>query len=109
MENHGQALTAGDLLRAFQEKNRKNERINFVVSRTRPLESAVRMLGRKNINLLNKVFVKFSGEIGEDYGGPRREFFRYLYFQFKNGFLGATVAELSMTSGLAVSACPVDG
>jgi hypothetical protein len=33
-------------------------------------------MDKKTINLRGKLYIKFSGEIGEDHGGPRREFFR---------------------------------
>ncbi|WAR15302.1 hypothetical protein MAR_005407 [Mya arenaria] len=46
--------------------------------RSRVLESTFRAITRKSFNPNGQLYVKFSGEMGEDYGGPRREFFRTL-------------------------------
>lgn len=40
------------------------------------MDSAFRALERKTFKLHGKLYIKFSGEIGEDCGGPTREFFR---------------------------------
>jgi hypothetical protein len=48
----------------------------LIVLRNNILNSAIRAMDKKTINLRGKLYIKFSGEIGEDHGGPRREFFR---------------------------------
>ena len=69
-----------DLQEALKTLNAKTveseSRTKLIVIRSNILESTLRSLDRKNINLQAKLYIKFSGEIGEDYGGPRREFFR---------------------------------
>ena len=54
----------------------KDVRTDLIVSRTKVLHSAYRGLDRKSFNPRGKLYIKFSGELGQDYGGPRREFFR---------------------------------
>lgn len=75
----------------FQERYIKEDHTNCVISRAKPLDSAIRSLERKSVNLHNKLFVKFSGEIGEDHDGPRKEFFRYALDIFRFDMVNATV------------------
>lgn len=53
-----------------------DQRQTIIVTRTNVMESAFRALERKSFLLHGKPHIKFCGEIGEDYGGPKREFFR---------------------------------
>jgi len=54
----------------------KDVRSDIIVSRIKVLESAYRGLGRKAFNHRRKMYIKSSVELGQDYGGPRREYFR---------------------------------
>ena len=60
----------------FQRQAVEDGTLKLVIFRSNVLESALRALSRKSVNLKSKLFIKFSGEMGEDHGGPRREFFR---------------------------------
>ncbi|XP_021353982.1 E3 ubiquitin-protein ligase NEDD4-like [Mizuhopecten yessoensis] len=76
------------LLEAFQKKINKFDKQEIIVYWKRVLESAFRALKRPHFDVKCKLYVKFSGEIGMDHGGPRREFFRL------------AIHELSEKSGL---------
>ncbi|XP_053372913.1 uncharacterized protein LOC123530785 [Mercenaria mercenaria] len=52
----------------------KDVRINVIVSQSRVLDSAFLGICRKSFNLKGQLYVKFSGEDGQDHGGQRREF-----------------------------------
>lgn len=55
-------------------------RSTVIVSRRHVLKSAFSALERKTFSMNGTLYVKFSGEIGEDHGGPRREFLRCVEF-----------------------------
>ena len=48
----------------------------LLVMRSNILDTAFKGLDRKAVDFKSRLYVKFSGELGEDQGGPRREFFR---------------------------------
>ncbi|XP_052215909.1 uncharacterized protein LOC127834252 isoform X10 [Dreissena polymorpha] len=65
------------VLKAFQVGTVDKESVTkLLVMRSDVLNTALKGLNRKKINFKSSLYVKFSGEIGEDQGGPRREFFR---------------------------------
>lgn len=68
--------TLEEVMKEFQESAVEDCQLKLVIFRSSVLDSALRALTRKSVNLKSKLFIKFSGEIGEDHGGPRREFFR---------------------------------
>ncbi|WAR27490.1 G2E3-like protein, partial [Mya arenaria] len=55
---------------------KKDVSTDVIVFRSFVLESTFRAITRKSFNPNRQLYVKFSGEMGDDYGGPRREFFR---------------------------------
>lgn len=65
-----------DIIRNFQEKAVDNTKTELIIFRRKVLESAFRGIQRPTFKLNSRIYVKFSGEIGQDHGGPRREFFR---------------------------------
>ena len=71
------------ILQDFQGTYIENDKSsNYIISRRNPLDTALKAIQKKTADDLKcKMFVKFTGEIGQDHGGPRREFFRY---NFKN-------------------------
>lgn len=69
-------------MKKLQEKAiTKDQRSTVIVSRSNVLKSAFSAMTRGVFEPKGRLYVKFSGEMGEDYGGPRREFFRYPYIQ----------------------------
>ncbi|XP_052233349.1 uncharacterized protein LOC127846217 [Dreissena polymorpha] len=68
--------SVADVLHEFRNRYIKDYHTNCVITRSKPLNGAIRLLEKTTVKLQNKLFVKFSEEIGEDHGGPRREFFR---------------------------------
>ena len=54
-------------------------RSTLIVSRSNVLKSTFKAMTR-SFSPSSKLYIKFSGEIGQDYGGPRREFFRYVHY-----------------------------
>lgn len=56
--------------------------VSVVVHRGKLLQSTFRAVSRPNFNFLLPFHVSFSGEIGDDLGGPKREFFRYMLVRF---------------------------
>ena len=68
----------GDIITSFQERAvETNTKTELIIFRRKVLESGFRGISRPTFKLNSRIYVKFSGEIGEDHGGPRREFFRY--------------------------------
>jgi hypothetical protein len=59
-----------------QVKSDDTNQNTIVVQRSRLLASSVAAIRKKCFLSSLKVAVEFSGEEAEDYGGPRREFFR---------------------------------
>ncbi|KAK3099883.1 hypothetical protein FSP39_011220 [Pinctada imbricata] len=69
--------SVGEILQKFGETAvNTNERTELIIFRKKILESAFLEMARPAFKLNAKIYIKFSGEIGQDYGGPRREFFR---------------------------------
>ncbi|KAK3090577.1 hypothetical protein FSP39_012823 [Pinctada imbricata] len=69
--------SVGEILQKFGETAvNTNERTELIIFRKKILESAFLGMARPAFKLNAKIYIKFSGEIGQDYGGPRREFFR---------------------------------
>ncbi|KAH3880779.1 hypothetical protein DPMN_004700 [Dreissena polymorpha] len=64
--------SVADILQEFWNQYIKDDRTNCVISCSKPLDIAIRLLEKTTVKLQNKLFVKFSGEIGGDH-----EFFRY--------------------------------
>lgn len=56
--------------------------MSVVVHGEKLLQSTFRAVSRPNFNFLLPFHVSFSGEIGDDLGGPKREFFRYNLVRF---------------------------
>jgi len=78
---------ASDVLREFVDDNLDNQsesRVNAVISGKNVLSSALRALERGKFSFVRPVHIMFSGEDGEDSGGPRREFFCLLMMSLKN-------------------------
>ncbi|KAK3087927.1 hypothetical protein FSP39_012519 [Pinctada imbricata] len=68
--------SVGEILQKFGETAvNTNERTELIIFRKKILESAFLGMARPAFKLNAKIYIKFSGEIGQDYGGPRREFF----------------------------------
>lgn len=61
--------------------------VSVVVHRGKLLQSTFRAVSRPNFNFLLPFHVSFSGEIGDDLGGPKREFFRELMKAIKEAIL----------------------
>lgn len=59
--------------------------MSVVVHGGKLLQSTFRAVSRPNFNFLLPFHVSFSGEIGDDLGGPKREFFRYNLVRFIYG------------------------
>ncbi|XP_052260282.1 G2/M phase-specific E3 ubiquitin-protein ligase-like [Dreissena polymorpha] len=65
------------VLEAFQVETVDKESVTkLLVMRSDVLNTPLKGLNRKKINFKSSLYIKFSGEMGEDQGGPRREFFR---------------------------------
>lgn len=72
-----------EVLEDFQKQTVTDDTVTkLLVQRSRMLETALKGLDRKSINFNSRLYIKFTGELGEDQGGPRREFFRYLVLYF---------------------------
>ncbi|MES9884711.1 MAG: hypothetical protein ABW185_28025 [Sedimenticola sp.] len=71
-----ETLPLNRVLEQVQAKVVTSQQQEIVVNRRHVLDSALRALRRPNFNLRARIYVKFSGEMGLDHGGPRREFFR---------------------------------
>ena len=66
-----------DILKTYQQETVTEESVTkLLILRSNILDSALKGIGRKAVNFQSRLYIKFSGEIGEDLGGPRREFFR---------------------------------
>ncbi|OWF53493.1 G2/M phase-specific E3 ubiquitin-protein ligase-like [Mizuhopecten yessoensis] len=65
-----------DLLLEYQGKVNLFDTQEIIISRRNVLKSCFRALRRPSFDLNCKLYVKFSGEMGMDHGGPRRELFR---------------------------------
>ncbi|CAG2221928.1 G2H3 [Mytilus edulis] len=65
-----------ELLKGLQQKVNRDDKQEIIVSRRNVLRSAFNALKRHYFDMRCKLYVKFSGEMGDDHGGPRREFFR---------------------------------
>lgn len=65
------------ILQAFQEDTvRDDSKTKLLVQRSRIVETTLKGLDRKVMDFKSRLYIKFSGELGQDEGGPRREFFR---------------------------------
>lgn len=51
---------------------------DLLIHRRRILDSTLRAVGRVGFDFNSTFKVTFSGEMGEDLGGPRREFLRFV-------------------------------
>ncbi|KAH3709541.1 hypothetical protein DPMN_069005 [Dreissena polymorpha] len=67
--------SVADILQEFWNRYIKDDRTHCVISCSKPLDIAILLLEKTTVKLQNKLFVKFSGQIGGDHSGPRREFF----------------------------------
>ncbi|XP_052233350.1 uncharacterized protein LOC127846219 [Dreissena polymorpha] len=76
MQHQESKPSVADILQEFRNRYIKDYHTNCVITRSKPLDGAIRLLEKTTVKLQNKLFVKFSEEIGEDHGEPRREFFR---------------------------------
>lgn len=76
-----------DIIRNFQEKAVDNTKTELIIFRRKVLESAFRGIQRPTFKLNSRIYVKFSGEIGQDHGGPRREFFSFEFFAWVPSFV----------------------
>ncbi|XP_062621828.1 uncharacterized protein LOC134283390 isoform X2 [Saccostrea cucullata] len=65
-----------DIMKDFLKKINKFDKQEIIVKRSDVLGSVFRALKRPSFDLMCKLYVKFSGELGMDHGGPRRELFR---------------------------------
>jgi hypothetical protein len=65
------------VLDEFVSKTQEETKCSLLVSRRNVLDSTLRAFQRPSMKFTSRIYIKFSGEIGEDYGGPRREYFRY--------------------------------
>jgi hypothetical protein len=67
-----------DILRNFQEETITNTEsvTKLLVLRSQILQTTLKGMDRKGFDFRRRLYIKFSGETGEDLGGPRREFFR---------------------------------
>lgn len=65
-----------ELQKGLQQKVNRDNKQEIIVSRRNVLRSAFNALKRHYIDMRCKLYVKFSGEMGDDHGGPRRDFFR---------------------------------
>ena len=79
MTNCDPTKSVEQILNQFQMRAiNSNDTTKIVIFRRKVLESAYMAMARPSFKLCAKLYVKFSGEMGQDCGGPRREFFRYI-------------------------------
>ena len=65
------------LLKEHQQKSiLREEEHQIIVRRAKLLPTAFNAIKSPIFNCCKKLVVRFSGEAGQDTGGPRREFFR---------------------------------
>lgn len=71
-------LTLSEVLKNFKDETVKlfNTTTSFIIMRRKVLDSSFLAMRRQSFSPVANLYVKFSGEMGEDYGGPRREYFR---------------------------------
>ena len=50
----------------------------LLIMRSRLLQTTIKGIGKPTFNINYPLRVEFAGEEAEDYGGPRREFLRYI-------------------------------
>ncbi|XP_033729917.1 uncharacterized protein LOC117319189 [Pecten maximus] len=73
------------ILSEFCEKNLIQEQTRILVYRRRVLESAFKAFARPSFRPEGKLNIKLcEGELGEDYGGPKREFLRLALEELSN-------------------------
>jgi len=65
-----------DIMRDFQRKINRFDKQEIIVKRSDVLGSVFRALKRPSFDFTCKLYVKFSGELGLDHGGPQRGLFR---------------------------------
>ena len=53
--------------------------VRVVINRRRLLTTTLRAMTESTFSFIRPVQIVFAGEDGEDFGRPRREFFRYQY------------------------------
>ena len=66
-----------DIMKDFVKKINRFDKQEIIVKRSDVLGSVIKALKRPSFDVTCKLYVKFSGELGLDHGGPRRELFRY--------------------------------
>ena len=65
-----------DILKTYQQETVTEDNVTkLLVLRSNIPDTALKGIDRKAVNLKSRLYVKFSGEIGEDERGPRRELF----------------------------------
>ena len=64
------------------------------VNRNNLLDDTFKAISKENVNLKMPIKVKFSGEAGDDAGGPRKEFFMLMTSQLFNTDFGMFVAKM---------------
>jgi len=70
--------TLSSLLQALLDSNNSDgSQQTVVVQRRRVLRSVYRAMSDKSFSFKKPVSIVFSGEEADDFGGPRREFFKY--------------------------------
>lgn len=68
-----------DILKEHRERSILCEENNqIIVRRAKLLPTAFNAIKSPKFNCCKNLIVRFSGETGQDTGGPRREFFRYI-------------------------------
>lgn len=72
-----------DILQDFQRENLDpNERVIVVARRRKILHCACVAVSKSYFSWYKVPQIEFVSEMADDYGGPRREFFRYYDFHY---------------------------
>lgn len=82
-------LPLSDVLQKFRDDTIKNfhTTTSFIIMRRKVLESSFMAMRRNTFKPMANLYIKFSGEMGEDYGGPRREYFRLVMRELQQSCL----------------------
>ena len=75
-------------LQQLQDNIQTDSPLPIIVHRGRLLQSTLNAVRRPNFSYDRLLDVQFVGEEAENYGGPRREFLRYIWYKFN--MLGAS-------------------
>lgn len=67
------------VIERFQVKKETSEKLTVVIRRKKILRSATEVVKQSGFSFLNEPVIHFSKEDAVDLGGPKREFFTYVF------------------------------